>query len=87
MVVVLGRLSTGRATGVNFGFSDLHYCSSDETVFEIEAPKLTMREIREMNRSLPCSDITSVDIPIPDEDKVLYQKIYRYFPVFAEAEL
>ena len=77
----------GKAAGADFGFPDLDYSRSDDKIFEIEAPKLTVREIREMNRALPCADAKAIQIPIPDEDKILYQNIYRYFPIFTEAEL
>jgi hypothetical protein len=79
--------STGQPTGVDFGFNNLRYYRSDAATFEIEAPKLTLREIREMNRALPCPDARTIPVPIPDEDKILYQNIYRYFPTFTEAEL
>jgi hypothetical protein len=56
----------------------------------IKAPNLTFREIRELNRLLPTMDIDSdliKEIPIPRADKLSYQDIYRYFPIFTEAEV
>lgn len=79
--------SNGQPTSVDFGFNNLRYYRSNAATFEIEAPKLTLREIREMNRALPCPDARTISVPIPDEDKILYQNIYRYFPTFTEAEL
>jgi hypothetical protein len=53
----------------------------------INAPNLTFREIRELNRVLPAMDINSINVPIPEADKISYQEIYRYFPIFTEAEV
>jgi len=32
-------------------------------------------------------DINSINVPIPEADKKSYQEIYRYFPIFTEAEV
>lgn len=79
--------SKGHSSVARFGFDALRFCKSNTQPFEIAAPKLTLREIREMNRELPCSDISQIDVPIDPSDKVLYERIYRYFPTFTEAEL
>jgi hypothetical protein len=63
-----------------------YYCPGRK-YFRIEAPKLTYREIRELNRRLPTVDLAAIDVPIPEMDKVNYSELYRYFPSFTEAEV
>jgi hypothetical protein len=77
----------GKSNISHFGFKDLDFVQLDDASFEIEAPKLTLREIRDLNRALPCADLRTIPVPIPDGDKQLYERIYRYFPTFTEAEL
>jgi len=87
MMTVGGIVSPINLNIKRFGFKALRFCRPNTKSFDIEAPKLTLREIREMNRALPCSDAGKIRIPIPKGDKMLYQQIYRYFPTFTEAEL
>jgi len=62
------------------------YCDG-ENYFRIRAPKLTFHEVRQLNRYLPCANPTSIPVPVSDEYKTDYTKIYRYFPSFAEADI
>lgn len=68
-------------------FDDLHYISTDETPYLIEVPNLTYREIRHLDKQLPRidSDTLKADF-VPENDMKKYEKIYRYFPNFAETE-
>lgn len=77
----------GTSCLVHYGFDKLEfYCPSD-SVFRIEVPKLTYRELGTLNQSLPTDDLASIPVFITEEDKSLYSKIYRYFPTFAEADV
>jgi len=68
-------------------FNKMDFYSDDKKYFRITAPKLTFHEVRELNRWLPCADPTSIPVPVSDEYKTDYTKIYRYFPGFTEAEV
>ena len=68
-------------------FDRMDFYRAQEEYFRITAPKLTFHEVREMNRHLPCADPASIPVPVSDEYKSDYEKIYRYFPSFAEAEI
>ena len=65
----------------------LKYYSPGKAFFRITAPKLTYREIRELNRGLPTDDLAAIEVPVPEEDKYNYGALYRYFPSFTEAEV
>lgn len=68
-------------------FEQLDFYCPNEKYFEIDVPKLTLHEIRELNRNLPTTDSAAIAVPISDDDKALYEKVYRYFPTFAEADV
>ncbi|HWX17379.1 MAG TPA: O-methyltransferase [Chthoniobacterales bacterium] len=70
-----------------YGFAKLDFYRADDATYRIEVPKLTYREIAALNQSLPLDDPTKIAVPISDDDKLLYSKIYRYFPTFAEADV
>lgn len=69
------------------GFEKLDFYRDGKDYFRIRAPKLTFHEVRELNRCLPCANPTSIAVPVSDEYKTDYIKIYRYFPSFTEAEV
>ncbi|MGE5474811.1 MAG: O-methyltransferase [Ignavibacteriales bacterium] len=78
------------------GFNQLNYISQNDEPFEIESPKLTYKEIQEVNKYLPIDDITTIDLPFLPKDKILikkereninnYVKLYRYFPYYMEVQ-
>jgi len=69
------------------GFDKLDYYREGKNYFRIIAPKLTFHEVRAMNRYLPTDDLAAIKVPVSDEYKSDYKKIYRYFPSFTEAEI
>ena len=69
-------------------FERLDFIRTNGEPYLIEAPNLTYREIRHLDRQLPCSTTTSLDAPgVPAEDVRKYSDVYRYFPTFAETEI
>jgi len=70
------------------GFEQLDFVRTSEAPYTIEVPSLTLKEIRHLDRQLPCDDLNHVDAPsIPAKDISRYALIYRYFPAFVEAEI
>jgi hypothetical protein len=67
-------------------FDSLDFCCAGEGHYRIAAPKLTFHEIRELNRCLPLGQSPG-HVPVSDDFKADYKKIYRYFPSFTEAEI
>jgi hypothetical protein len=56
--------------------------------FAIEVPRLTYREIRHLDRQLPRKKRRKPTAPhVPQGDIEKYEKIYRFFPTFAETEV
>ena len=54
----------------------------------IDVPKLTYKEMRYLDRQLPRNKKGRLAVPkVPAADVKTYERIYRYFPTFAEAEL
>jgi len=73
-------------------FKDLPFVRSDirpkSKPYMIEVPSLTFREIRHLDKQLPRMKrrrVASPKVPISDLKK--YERIYRYFPAFAETEV
>lgn len=61
--------------------------TSDES-YLIEVPSLTYKELRHLNSQLPIDDVSKLDAPdVPLDDLKRYAEVYRYFPMFAEAEI
>lgn len=72
----------------NAGFGDLAFFCNGDDAFRIKVPLLTPREMRHLDRSLPCPPGAALDRgPIPDEEARRYAKLYRYLPNFASYEL
>lgn len=70
------------------GFENLEFVKTGEEPYTIEVPSLTLKEIRHLDRQLPCDDPGGLQAPsIPAEDISRYAHIYRYFPAFVEAEI
>lgn len=69
-------------------FDDLSFVRRDSEPYEIEVPKLTFREIRHLDQQLPCATGVIASAPgVPEIDVANYTKLYRYFPLFTEAEV
>ena len=70
----------------NCAFEQLEFVKTGEEPYVIHVPKLTYKEIRALDKIIPLGeDICTV--PVPPGDVSKYQKVYRYFPHFAEAEI
>lgn len=70
------------------GFRDLAFYREGSEALRINVPMLTPREMRYLDRSLPCPDGEVIDRgPIPERDANSYAKFYRYLPNFASYEL
>lgn len=56
--------------------------------YMIESPNLTYREIRHLNAQLPRGYGKRLTAPkVSRNDLKRYEKVYRYFPMFAETEI
>lgn len=74
------------------GFESLPFVHTDlrpeAKPCQIEVPNLTYREIRHLNSQLPRERRKRLHVPkAPYSDLKKYERVYRYFPTFAEAEL
>lgn len=70
------------------GFDNLDYYRPGVAPFRIRVPKLTFREIRNLNEKLPLQREEELEFPsIPRRDVNMYKQFYRWFPAFAEMEL
>ena len=71
--------------GADFG--QLSYYRSGDQAVRIEVPMLTLREMRHLDRNLPCPAGEDMDLgSIPARDARLYAEHYRYLPNFASFE-
>lgn len=69
-------------------FEKLEFVRTDGEPYLVEAPNLTYREIRHLDRQLPCTAVADLDAPgVPEDDVRKYSDVYRYFPTFAETEI
>lgn len=68
---------------------NLPFILSDQSCWLIDPPILTIREIGFLNSLLPSGvDLSDIDLKgIPIEIVKKYEKVYRYFPAFLEAEI
>lgn len=65
---------------------DFAYVKHDVDAHLIEVPNLTFREMRRLNEQLPRDE--ELGAPgVPEEDVKRYEKVYRYFPTFVDAEI
>jgi hypothetical protein len=70
------------------GFRDLTFYRAGDQALRINVPMLTPREMRHLDRSLPCPHGEDIDLgPIPVRHANWYAKLYRYLPNFASYEL
>jgi hypothetical protein len=69
-------------------FGDLSFIRDEDDEYRIEVPCLTYKEIRALDEQLPTSGGHVLSLPsVKQSDIEKYEKIYRYFPAFAEANL
>ncbi|MGZ5444261.1 MAG: O-methyltransferase [Thermoanaerobaculia bacterium] len=66
----------------------LDFVRSGAEPYKIPVPNLTYRELRYLNQNLPLEtpDSGSTVSGIPPKEVSEYQRVYRYFPVFAETD-
>lgn len=67
-------------------FGDLAYVKRGSEAHLIEAPSLTFREMRRLNEQLPRGETLGAP-GVPEKDVQRYEKVYRYFPAFVDAEI
>ena len=68
-------------------FDRLPFVRTSTESYQIVAPRLTYREIRELDTQLPC-DVNTIDCHgVPETDVTRYSAIYRYFPAFADTDV
>lgn len=70
----------------NCAFDQLEFVRSEAESYLIYVPKLTYKEIRALDKLIPLGE-DACTVPVPAGDVSKYQKVYRYFPHFAEAEI
>lgn len=69
------------------GFRDLTFYRDSTEALRIKIPLLTPREMRHLDRSLPCPEGQTMDFgPTPPADANQYSTLYRYLPNFASYE-
>ena len=70
------------------GFGDFDFVRTGVDAFEIELPKLTLKELRFLNRYLPNTpSALKRDLKkLPPVHVERYARLYRYFPQFTEVE-
>lgn len=69
----------------NCAFEDLDFVRDGQVPFSIEAPCLTLKEIRDLNAQLPKTDKLPVIPGVSEKEIQKFVKLYRYYPVFTEA--
>jgi hypothetical protein len=68
------------------GFGRFSFVRTGEEPYEIEAPMITLKEKRHMDRNLPTRGPSAFSADIPAEEARRYERVYRYFPSFADIE-
>ena len=68
-------------------FGDFPYVTEDDAAYLIEVPNLTFREMRHLNSQLPLADAVLASPGVPERDVDRYERVYRYFPAFVDAEV
>ena len=67
-------------------FDSLSFVSHADHAYIIEIPLLTFREMHTLNGEIG-SEIGASMVPVKQQDRDEFAKVYRYFPAFVEAEL
>lgn len=68
------------------GFGRLDFLKTGDEAYEIEVPLLTVKEKKHLDGLLPSRGQTLAFPQIPKDEITRYEKIYRYFPSFVDAE-
>lgn len=69
-------------------FDNLFFIRMGKEEYFIDVPLLTHREIRYLDKQLPKQGFRQLRLPsVKAEDIAKYERIYRYFPAFAETEI
>jgi hypothetical protein len=69
-------------------FDLMPFVRLDGEAYKIEVPNLTYREIRSLEKQMPCEQGAVLDAPgIPLADVAKYANVYRFFPTFAETDI
>jgi hypothetical protein len=69
-------------------FDGLPFVCTNGDAYAIEVPNLTYREIRSLEKQMPCAEGTVLKAPgVPVDDTQRYARVYRYFPTFAETDV
>jgi hypothetical protein len=70
------------------GLDDLAFIRASAEPYLIQVPVLTLRETIHLDKALPPSGDTAADVAwLPENERQLYEQIYRYSPTFIDAEL
>ena len=68
-------------------FESLNFLPAKGNHIEIEVPKLTLREIKALEKQLPLHNGKTIDCgAIPKKDASQFERLYRYLPNFAVLE-
>lgn len=89
MTTLVGMFCSARdvATKLNScDFLSLDFLPEDQKAIRIEVPKLTLREIRNLERQLPIASERLELGTIPPRDAKRFASLYRYLPNFAVIE-
>jgi hypothetical protein len=68
------------------GFKHLDFYRGGTDAYLIDPPLLTFREMRALEQLVPVITVPT-DLPVTPGDADRYQKVYRYFPNFAETDI
>jgi hypothetical protein len=69
------------------GFDELEFYRDGSEALRIEIPKLTPKEMRDLDTKLPIGEGQTLDAGCaPERDATAYGKLYRYLPSFASFE-
>jgi len=69
------------------GLDDLGFTRDSEEAYLIKAPNLTLREVRHLDRQLPCGSPGDISADfLPEGDVASYFETYRYYPHFADVD-
>lgn len=69
------------------GFQELDFYKDRGDVLRLEVPKITPKEMRDLETRLPIHDVELLDCGyVPPKDAKAYGKLYRYFPNFTTFE-
>jgi hypothetical protein len=89
-MLTIGGLILNRADARFIGptsFADLRYIRTADDEYRIRFPILTSKETRHLDTRLPFGSLNRSPAWLPEEDRLSYKDVYRYFPTYVEAEM